>query len=47
MLSELLNLDDITPKYREHLKQKIEESSPMDYRQVVRSKPDSTGVGIS
>lgn len=34
MLQRALEQDDLLPKYREYIKQRIEESSPVDYREI-------------
>ncbi|KAG1460114.1 hypothetical protein G6F56_006021 [Rhizopus delemar] len=41
-LEASLASEDITPKFREHVKQKMEESSPMDYREDYSPGPNST-----
>lgn len=43
-LEASLASEDITPKFREHVKQKMEESSPMDYREDYSPGPNSTKV---
>ncbi|KAI9243308.1 HotDog domain-containing protein, partial [Sporodiniella umbellata] len=41
-LENALNSKDITPKFRDHIRQKMEESSPMDYREDYNPGPNST-----
>lgn len=36
--------DDLPPKYREYLKLRIEESSPVDYREITIPKPTFIAV---
>lgn len=43
-LKKLLAQEDSSPKYREYIQAKIEESSPVDYRQEFITKPTAEGV---
>ncbi|CEG66841.1 Acyl-CoA thioesterase 8 [Rhizopus azygosporus] len=42
-LKKLLAQEDSSPKYREYIQAKIEESSPVDYRQEFITKPNAEG----
>ena len=44
LLQKALEQPDLLPKYREHIKLRIEESSPVDYREINISEPTFEAV---
>jgi hypothetical protein len=45
LLQKALENEDLLPKYREYIKQRIEESSPVDYREI--KMPAASLVAVS
>jgi acyl-CoA thioesterase 8 len=46
LLQKALEQNDLSPKYREHIKLRIEESSPVDYREIDMPVPSLVAVSI-
>jgi acyl-CoA thioesterase II len=46
LVKKALQQNDIPPKYRDYLKLRIEESSPVDYREIAIPKPSFVAVSI-
>lgn len=44
LLQKALEQPDLLPKYREHIKLRIEESSPVDYREITIPQPTFEAV---
>lgn len=44
LLQKALEQPDLLPKYREHIKLRIEESSPVDYREINIPQPTFEAV---
>lgn len=44
LVQQALEQNDLPPKYREYLKLRIEESSPVDYREITIPKPTFVAV---
>lgn len=44
LVQKALEQNDLPPKYREYLKLRIEESSPVDYREITIPKPTFVAV---
>lgn len=44
LLQKALEQPDLLPKYREHIKLRIEESSPVDYREINIPEPTFEAV---
>lgn len=44
LTQKALEQNDLPPKYREYLKLRIEESSPVDYREITIPKPTFIAV---
>lgn len=44
LVQKALEQNDLPPKYREYLKLRIEESSPVDYREITIPKPSFVAV---
>lgn len=46
LLQKALDQNDLRPKYREYIKLRIEESSPVDYREIDLPQPTLQAVSI-
>lgn len=46
LVQQALEQNDLPPKYREYLKLRIEESSPVDYREITIPKPTFVAVSF-
>lgn len=44
LLQKALDQNDLRPKYREYIKLRIEESSPVDYREINLPQPTFEAV---